>query len=256
MATVASARTVTHRFMVQFIGFSRFGIEFDVRRSGLSVPGAAASGTAVLLTAEHRGSEETRSVRRTENVEQRRRERRALGLARTGMILRGSGRRLIRRRRAICAITANLRRTKRRSMLAVGASDEPRHRVRDRARHHLHDDEQPRAPGGGLAVHASHRGETLLPRHQSWCVSTRGRMLTCISYRQCAASRRSRHRSQAMATPRGQFVPHPFFLRNQGVLYGETAGIGGSVPTRGLRQRDPARRQIKKPGDRAWKGKA
>jgi hypothetical protein len=47
-----------------------------------------------------------------------------------------------------------------------------------------------------------------------------------------------------------------FFLRNQGVLYGETAGIGGSVPTRGLRQRDPARRQIKKPGDRAWKGKA
>jgi hypothetical protein len=29
-ATAASVRTVTRRFMLQVIGFSRFGIEFDV----------------------------------------------------------------------------------------------------------------------------------------------------------------------------------------------------------------------------------
>jgi hypothetical protein len=33
MATVASEKTLAHRFIVQFIGFSRFGFEFEARRS-------------------------------------------------------------------------------------------------------------------------------------------------------------------------------------------------------------------------------
>ena len=178
----------------------------------------------------HYASQTTQSVRRPEKVEQWGRERRALGLARdvsgwdwlrdseghrrqsgrvsawtrafvvtvrAGVILLRAARRLILRRWAISAIVVRHWRTGHSRVHAVGSAGETRHRVRDWAHHHLHDDEEPRAPGGGLAVHAAHRVETLWPRHQRWCVPVAGRVRTCMSYGPHAAIRSSLDRIRA-----------------------------------------------------------
>jgi hypothetical protein len=51
-AAVVSAKTTMHRRMVTFIGFSRIGVGFEVRRSGVSAGGAAVAGTTALRLAE------------------------------------------------------------------------------------------------------------------------------------------------------------------------------------------------------------
>lgn len=108
---------------------------------------------------------------------------------RTGVILPAVARGLVSRRWAVSAIATPLRCKGRGSLPAVGDRGAPRQRVRDRGCHHLHDDEESRAPGGGPAVHSANRGGTLLSRHQRRCVAVAGRMPTGASFARHAAGR-------------------------------------------------------------------